>query len=473
MIIRENQNTEWKSVWKDEYLAWICGFANAQGGKLYIGLDNKGNPVGLKNSRRLLEDLPNKINSAMGITVNINLHEGEKEYIEIDVPPHPVAISCKGAFYYRSGATNQLLRGTALEAFILRRRGVHWDASPLPHVGIHDIDESVVRDFCTRAIKKGRLDESASSESVESIIEKLGMRNGEYLTNAALLVFGKELDRLFTGAYIKVGFFETDADLIYQDVITGPLFTQADKTLDLVYFKYLKAKISYKGVQRIERYPFPEAALREALLNAIVHKDYSSGVPIQISVYDDKIYIANNCRLPESWTAQYLLGKHSSQPFNPSIAHAFYLAGFIESWGRGIEKICNVCNQDGIPQPEYIVHPTDIMVKFTTPEDRVIRRGFSTKDDGLEGSVTPQVSSKHPPSTPQVRAVLCAAEIAASRSELQEASCLSDRKHFRNMILKPLLENGLLEMTIPDKPNSSKQRYRTTEQGHEFLGCEK
>jgi ATP-dependent DNA helicase RecG len=78
--------------------------------------------------------------------------------------------------------------------------------------------------------------------------------------------------------------------------------------------------------------------------------------------------------LPEAWTAQYLLGKHSSQPFNPSIAHVFYLAGFIESWGRGIETICRACEMDGIPAPEYIVHPHDIMVKFTSPEDRIIRR---------------------------------------------------------------------------------------------------
>jgi ATP-dependent DNA helicase RecG len=470
MAVLENQNVEWKSVWKDEYLAWICGFANAQGGKLYIGLDNEGTPIGLKDSRRLLEDIPNKINNAMGITVNVNLHEGDKEYLEIEVLPHPVAISCKGSFYYRSGATTQLLRGAALEAFILRRRGVHWDSSPLPGADIANIDETLVKDFCARAVKKGRLDESASSEPAENIIEKLRMKNGEYLTNAALLVFGKELDRLFTGAYIKVGFFETDADLIYQDIVSGPLLTQAEKTLDLVYFKYLKAKISYKGIQRVERYPFPEAALREALLNAIVHKDYSSGVPIQISVYDDKIYIANNCRLPESWTAQYLLGKHSSQPFNPSIAHAFYLAGFIESWGRGIEKICNTCDQDEIPRPEYVVRSTDIMVKFTAPESRVVRRDPSLKHDELVGSVPPQVPLKYPSSTLHVLSALSTTGVTMSRAELQKASGLSDRKHFTNTILKPLLENGMLEMTVPDKPSSSNQKYRITEQGQEFLG---
>ena len=311
----------------------------------------------------------------MGITVNITLLEGDKEYIEIDVPPHPVAISCKGSFYYRSGATNQMLKGAALETFILRRRGVHWDSSPFPRVDISDIDTIAVKDFCAKAIQKGRLDKSASTETVSAIIDKLQMRRGEYLTNAALLVFGKEIDKHFLGAFIKVGFFETEADLIYMDEIHGPLLSLADKTLDLIYFKYLKAKVSYKGIRRLERYPFPEEALREALLNAIVHKDYGSGVPIQIKIYDDRIYIGNTTRFPENWTVENLLNSHTSQPFNPSIAHAFYLAGLIESWGRGIERIFKACEADGIPHPEYTVHPSDIMIKFTSPEDRIIRSG--------------------------------------------------------------------------------------------------
>ena len=375
MKVRENQNTEWKSVWKDEYLSSVCGFANAQGGKLYIGLDNKGNPVGLKNSTRLLEDLPNKINNAMGITVNVNLHAGEKEYIEIDVPPHPVAISCKGSFYYRSGSTNQLLKGAALEAFILSRRGVHWDSSPFPRVGISDIDENVVKEFCAKAIQKGRLEKSAAAETVSTIIDKLQMRRGEYLTNAALLVFGKEVDKHYLGAFIKVGFFEAEAELIYMDEVHGPLLTLADKALDLIYFKYLKAKVSYKGIRRVERYPFPEEALREALLNAIVHKDYSSGIPIQIKIFDNRIFIGNVTRLPENWTVDNFLGSHTSQPFNPLIAHVFYLAGLIESWGRGIEKIFKACETDGIPHPEYTVHPCDVMIKLTAPDDRIIHSG--------------------------------------------------------------------------------------------------
>ena len=372
----EQQNIEWKAVWKDEYLAWICGFANAQGGKLFVGVNDEGVPIGLQNARKLMEDLPNKIRDAMGVVVNINLHQqDDKDYIEIEVPPYPVAISCKGSYYYRSGSTNQKLSGPELESFILRRRGINWESSPMPQLTIDDIDDGVVEYFKEKASEKGRLEKEVLSETKEHLIEKLYLKSNNYLTYAAALLFAAKPQRWFLGAYIKVGFFESDADLIYQDEVHGSLLQQVDKTLELIYFKYLKAKISYKGVQRIERYPFPEAALREAILNAIVHKDYSAGIPIQISVYDDKLYIANVGRLPETWTLENLMSKHASRPFNPNIAHTFYLAGFIESWGRGIEKICDACRADGVPQPEYTVHPGDIMIKFTAPEDRIIYSG--------------------------------------------------------------------------------------------------
>ena len=85
------------------------------------------------------------------------------------------------------------------------------------------------------------------------------------------------------------------------------------------------------------------------------------------------MYIANCGCLPGNWTLENLMNKHASSPYNPNIAHVFYLAGFIESWGRGIEKICSACKKDGVPQPEYTINPGDIMIKFTAPEDRVIR----------------------------------------------------------------------------------------------------
>ena len=116
----------------------------------------------------------------------------------------------------------------------------------------------------------------------------------------------------------------------------GKVVGVADAKRLLLLTKYLRAGISYQGSQRHERFPVPESALREALINAIAHKDYGSGIPIQISVYDDKLMIWNPGQLPVDWSLGRLLAKHASQPANPDIANAFFLAGKIESWGRGV-----------------------------------------------------------------------------------------------------------------------------------------
>lgn len=134
--------------------------------------------------------------------------------------------------------------------------------------------------------------------------------------------------------------------------------------VDLIFTKYLKADISYQGVTRVEIYPFPKEAIREAVFNAIAHKFYGALIPIQISVYADRIYIANDCIFPEDWTINDLMGKHRSRPYNPLIANTFFRAGFIEAWGRGIEKIKDSCKEAGNPMPEYTIKREDIMVMF-------------------------------------------------------------------------------------------------------------
>lgn len=390
----EKQNVEWKESWNDKYLQWICGFANAQGGKLYIGCDDNGNVIGVNDSKKLLEDIPNQIRDAMGIIVDVNLlTDGDKEYIEIDVPSYPIGISCKGKYYYRSGSTKQTLTGPALEAFLIRKHGATWDHSPLPVFKMEDVDDGIVGRFKQLAAKKGRIDQSLLDEPKEVLIEKLRLTNGGYLTNAAMLLFSKNPDQYQLGPYIKIGYFENDADLLYQDEVHGSILEQIDKAIELIYFKYMRAKITYVGIQRREKYFVPEEALREALLNAICHKQYESRIPIQVSVYEDKLYVGNVGRLPETWTAEKLLQKHNSLPYNPDIANVFYLAGYIESWGRGIEKICDSLKKDNLPMPEYTVHPGDIMIKFTGPEDRIIRVSGKVTD-GVTSEVTSHVTDR-------------------------------------------------------------------------------
>ena len=363
--MKEAQHTEWKQSWRDEYLRWICGFANAEGGVLIIGRNDKGVAVGVNDARRLLEELPNKVRDLLGIMVAVNLvTEAGKELVEIRVEPYPSPISYKGEYHYRSGSTKQVLKGAALQRFLMRRQGRHWDDAPVPGFDAADCSQDAFQLFRTRATESRRVSEEALRDENESLLENLQLRDGQYFKRAAALLFSENPERHVSGAYIKIGFFVTDDDLRYQDEIHGNLFMQAEKTLDLMFSKYLKAYISYEGLQRLEKFLFPYPAVREALLNAVVHKDYSSGIPIQISVYDDKIVLWNSGQLPQDWTLERLLGKHPSAPYNPLIAGAFFRAGYIEAWGRGIEKINRECREHGIDPPRYDSGMSGLMLTF-------------------------------------------------------------------------------------------------------------
>ena len=352
--MKESQNIEWKKSWRNEYIKWICGFANANGGTLYIGKDDKGKVTGISDVGKLLKDIPNKVRDILGIMIDVNLiTEKGKDILEIIVESYPYPVSYKGQYHYRSGSTKQELRGAALDKFLLRKQGKHWDGVPVPHVFVKDLDDHAFEYFRKKAAQSKRLTSEVLEEKNDILIEKLHLTDNQYLKRAAVLLFHPDPEKFVTGAYVKIGYFKTDDDLLFQDEINGNLFSQVEKTMDLLLTKYLKATIEYKGVSRIEEYPFPEAAIREALLNSIAHKDYSSANPIQISVYNDKIIFWNEGQLPENWTISQLKEKHPSKPFNPVIANVFFRAGLIEAWGRGIFKIINACRISNSAEPVF------------------------------------------------------------------------------------------------------------------------
>jgi predicted HTH transcriptional regulator len=240
-------------------------------------------------------------------------------------------------------------------------------------------------------VKTKRSAERVKTSVTNFIEKKLRLKENEYLKRAALLLFHPDPEQFFTGAFVKIGYFRTPSDLRFQDVIHGYLFEQVEKTMDLLMSKYLEAQIRYEGVSRIEEYPYPEPALREALLNAIAHKDYGSGNPIQIKVYEDRINFWNAGQLPDSLTVDSLMTDHPSIPFNPDIATAFFRAGLIEAWGRGTLKIIEECrnaillfNRLSSPliRPSWISSPNDhpplatsveeVMFVFDSPRERFI-----------------------------------------------------------------------------------------------------
>ena len=348
----ESQNIEWKESWRDEYLKWICGFANAQGGKIYIGKNDKGEVIGIDNAKRLLDDLPNKIQTHLGIICDVNLyHEENNSFIEIDIKPYDVPISYQGKYHYRSGSTKQELKGNSLNEFLLKKAGKTWDDVIEPKAKLDDSDILAIEAFKKGAKASKRMPFIADEEDIELILDNLLLIEANKLKRSAVLLFGKNPCRFFINAFVKIGRFgATDDDLRYQEVVEGNAFQLADKVLDVLDKKFLISPISYEGLQRVENWEYPYAAIREVILNAIAHRNYM-GAPIQISVYDDKIIVWNEGSLPENMTIEDLKKKHSSRPHNQKVASAFFKGGLIEAWGRGTIKIINECIAAGLPEP--------------------------------------------------------------------------------------------------------------------------
>ncbi len=362
----EQHNIEYKLSWRDEFLKWICGFANAQGGKIFIGIDDMGNVTGIDNYRKLMDDIPNKIVNHLGLVVDVNLRQNSgKHYIEINVPVSSVPVSYHGSYHYRSGSTKQELKGTPLHNFLLNKMGLSWERQPVSAATLDDIDEEVIKSFVQKAATKQRISENAVNADTLTFLKNLDLinENGELLM-AAVLLFGKRPKKYAPAAYFKIGRFgKSHSDLKFQDVVEGNILDMADKIISILDTKYLIRPISYKGLQRIEGLEYPEAALREAILNAIIHKDYS-GTTIFLSVYDDRLIIWNPGELPSSLTVDLLKEKHSSQPRNRLIADVFFMAGYIESWGRGIDIMMNACEEYGLPEPVIAEEQSGISVSF-------------------------------------------------------------------------------------------------------------
>ena len=468
----EAHSLEWKSSWRDEYLKWICGFANAQGGVLVIGKNDRGEVVGVKDPLRLLEEIPNKTQSLLGIVVDVNLKsEASGEYLEIRVDPYPNPISYKGEYHYRSGSTKQVLRGAALNRFLLRKHGRNWDDAPVPGVGLSELDGRTLAEFRQRGIASNRLPSDGLNESDGDLIEMLHLREGEYLRRAAILLFHPDPARFFASAFVKIGYFITETDLAYQDVIEGNLFVQVDRTVDLLRTKYSRSEISYEGIYRRETPPAPAEALREAVLNAVAHRDYGDSAPIQIRVYDDRIALWNPGALPADWTLDKLMGTHASAPHNPGIANAFFRAGMVEAWGRGIGSIVRACEAAGTAQPRWEVEPGGLRLEFafTRAGGRPRSRG-AAHETTRGGRWQPELKPESRPESLAARVLRQLADGPMSKADLSEALGQKQISGRLNRVIRLLVADGSIAYTIPEKPRSRLQRYRLTDKGRAAVG---
>jgi len=349
----ETQNVEFKSSWRDEYLKVICAFSNSDGGILLIGLNDNGKPTGVKNLRKLLEDLPNKIRSKLGVTPSVEVeNRDETDIIKITVQPQVVAVSYNGRYYLRSGSNNFELEANELIEFLLKKRGKSWDEIVENEADYDDINQDTVEEFKRRA--RDRVPSISVEKDYKMILKKLGLVEENKLNRAAVLLFGKNPQAFHLNAYLKIGKFRSVTDILTSDLVKGNLFEQLDNALEILRTKYLVSKIKFEGIHRREILEYPYKALRESIINALIHRNYLGSSTIQVRVYDDRITFLNEGKLPPEVPVEKLKTEHLSKPRNKLLADVFYKAGYIEGWGRGTIEIVNQCLEQELPEPDFI-----------------------------------------------------------------------------------------------------------------------
>jgi len=349
----ETQNMEFKPSWRDEHLKVISAFANGDGGDLIVGTDDDGKPLGVTNSKRLLEDIPNKVRNKLGIIPSVNIVESKrKEIIKITVKPSSVPISYDGKYYIRSGSTVQELKGKDLADFLMKKLGKTWDEVIEEKAKFGDINSGTIDKFKKLALD--RIPSVVDAKDWKIILEKLNLIENTNIRRAAILLFGDRPQKYHIQACVRIGKFLTETDIQTTDIVDGNLFEQLENALEILRTKYLKSEIKYEGIHRRDILEYPYGALKEAIINALIHRDYLGTSNIQIRIYDDRLVIMNEGKLPPEVPVEKLKTEHLSKPRNTLLAKVFYFAGFIESWGRGTIKIVENCINQGLPEPDFI-----------------------------------------------------------------------------------------------------------------------
>jgi ATP-dependent DNA helicase RecG len=347
-------------------------------------------------------------------------------------------------------------------------RTVPFDAAPARGAKLADLDEKRIGAFVALARKERSFPLSRSATTKE-VLQHLNLLANGRPNHAAVLLFGTHPQRFVQPSEVKCAHFhgttETKPIPSYQ-VYKGRVFDLVDQAVDFVMSKInLAVGTRAQSTAVPIEYEIPQEVVREAIVNAVAHRDYTSNGSVQVMLFADRLEVWNPGALPPSLTLAMLSKPHGSVPRNPLIAEPLYLAKYIERMGTGTREMISRCKAAGLPAPVFSVSDGfKVMIR------RRPGRALEAVSPGKKPGGTPQVPRKYPASTPQVVAVLAAASVAErSREELQAAAKLADREHFRLDYLEPLLQAGLLERTIPDKPRSSRQRYRITAEGREYL----
>ena len=368
----ETQTVEFKETWTDDCYKEMAAFANSQGGALYIGIRDNAQILGWTGDSKDQDAIANRIVDTLHVhPINMTVRKAKGlAVLEICMAPSAFPIAVRGRYYQRVGPTSREIPVEELPRFLLERTGQTWDAQPADY-GIEALDAVTLADF--RILAQERLPTMSPSDSEAMILSKLKLTLPDArMKRAALLLFGEMPQRSITSAQIQIGRFKDEETILDDKRLEGNLFqqlAQAEQILrTYVFVRYefptgAEGRSGVEALQREEVWEFPYKAVREAILNALIHRDYTSTGRVMIRVYDDRMIVSNPGGLPPGITIFDLLQEeHESLPRNPILAQVCYYAKLVEQWGSGTIRMRNACRKQGLPDPAFVSTATSFSV---------------------------------------------------------------------------------------------------------------
>ena len=352
----ETNSIEFKENFDRETIETSGAFANTKGGIILIGVSDKGEVNGVQIGKETMNDWANQISQSTEPRIIPEIERSEiegKNVVIVRIREFPIKpVSVRGRCFRRVETSNRMMTPQEISEMHIHSMGTSWDAFPAGDKTLDDIDLKRVERYIKEANATGR---RKIEDGPVEVLKKLEFIKDGKAAWAAILTFGKEPQRPLLQSAVHCGRFRIDKAQIIDDLmVETDLINQVDEVIKFVT-RHISVRYQFEGKpRRKEVWEYPLEALREAIINAIVHRDYTAPSNVQVEIYDDRIDIWNPGKLLPGITIDDLYKKeHKSVIRNRLIAQVFYDIGYIEKYGSGTIKIIDLCRRHGLPSPEF------------------------------------------------------------------------------------------------------------------------
>jgi ATP-dependent DNA helicase RecG len=356
----------------------LCAFLNGSSGKVILGVTDNGKIIGqhvADKTRAELGQILQQFEPHANVQVKyINLPDSTLQVIVLEAKPiaaHQPYVFC-GRPYERKETTTHRMPQTRYEELLLARRSQlgGWESLPAYHLKIEDLDKEEILRTVQLGITKNRIPPSGFTLEPREALFQLGLMQDDHITNAAVILFANNPSLSYPQCLIRLARFNSSEkqNVVDSKQIQGHAFALLEAAIAFAHL-HLPISSHFEGIERIDTLFFPEKVLREALINALCHRDYAvEGGSISFFIYSDHIEITSFGRLPQPLNPEKLKIRHDSIPCNPRIARVFYRRGMYDEYGAGTREIMELTLQAGHPEPEFLERDNTFVVRLLSKQ---------------------------------------------------------------------------------------------------------